>query len=377
VVIRFLALAAMLPCVGVACSSGTAKSGPDGGDDTTGMIDSAAPDGSPDSVSASEGGSTANLLIADQFNNRVIEIDRAGQIVWTFGNGSSMPGPTSVVGPNDAERLPNGDTLVCGTGAATSASSAYGVTEDACAMYGCPDNRVLIVDATGSVKWQYGEDGGAGGSGPNQLNVPVAARSLSSGNILITDQGNNRILEVTPQKTIAWQYPSLDGGSALQTPNSAERLASGNTLIADEGNNRVIEVDTAGNVVWQFPAKPDRAVLSGPAFASRLPGGNTLVTDSGNSRVVEVTPTLMVAWSFVTNSRASSFPQPFPSHAVRLAGGDTLIADQLNDQILEVDGSGIIVFSYGQIQLAGSSDGELNTPYDVKAIGDYTGLSVP
>ena len=52
-----------------------------------------------------------NVLIADQFNNRVIEVDGLGHIVWSFGNGSSVPGPTSVVAPNDAERLPSGKKL--------------------------------------------------------------------------------------------------------------------------------------------------------------------------------------------------------------------------------------------------------------------------
>src|SRR5467141_2239031 len=35
-----------------------------------------------------------NIVIADQFNNRVIEIDpRTHAIVWQFGNGSDKPGP--------------------------------------------------------------------------------------------------------------------------------------------------------------------------------------------------------------------------------------------------------------------------------------------
>jgi hypothetical protein len=371
----------------IACSSSASQAGGGdaAGDSPRATTDSGIPEGSPNpgdgagsDVPLPDGGFSAHILVADQFNNRVVELDRGGNIVWTFGDGSSMPGPASIVAPNDAERLPNGDTLVSGTGAPAAASSAYGVTETACAAAGCPDNRVLIVDASGTIKWQYGQDGGAAGSGPNELSSPVSARGLPTGNILITDQGNNRVLEVTPQKTIMWQYPAdLDAASPLRSPNSAERLATGNTLIADEGNNRVVEIDPSGKVVWQFPASPDKSVLSGPAFASRLPSGNTLVSDSGNSRVVEVTPGLTVAWTFVTNMRASSFPQPFPSHAVRIANQDTLIADQLNDQVLEVDPNGAVVFTYGQIQLAGNAPGELNTPYDAKAIGDYTGLTAP
>src|SRR6202171_1253222 len=46
------------------------------------------------------------IVIADQFNNRVIEIDpRTLPILWQFETGSNRPGPHSVAGTNDAERF--------------------------------------------------------------------------------------------------------------------------------------------------------------------------------------------------------------------------------------------------------------------------------
>src|SRR5579859_7007683 len=57
-----------------------------------------------------------HILIADQFNNRVIEVNPAThRVVWTFGNGSDVPGPHSVVGVNDVERI-GPVTLISGTG---------------------------------------------------------------------------------------------------------------------------------------------------------------------------------------------------------------------------------------------------------------------
>lgn len=58
-----------------------------------------------------------NVLIADQFNNRVIETAQNGRIVWHFGNGSSDAGAHAVVAPNDAQRIPGGRTLIAATGA--------------------------------------------------------------------------------------------------------------------------------------------------------------------------------------------------------------------------------------------------------------------
>jgi len=69
--------------------------------------------------------------------------------------------------------------------------------------------------------------------------------------------------------------------------------------------------------------------------------------------------------------------QPLPTRAVRLKNGNTLISDQFNHQVIEVDPSGNIVFSQGQIGVAGNGFNELNAPYDAKVVGDYTGLTAP
>jgi hypothetical protein len=41
--------------------------------------------------------------------------------------------------------------------------------------------------------------------------------------------------------------------------------------------------------------------------------------------------------------------------------------------MIEVERSGKIVFSHGQIGVAGTDFNELNAPYDAKVISDYTG----
>jgi hypothetical protein len=46
-------------------------------------------------------------------------------------------------------------------------------------------------------------------------------------------------------------------------------------------------------------------------------------------------------------------------------------------QVIEINPSGYIVFSQGQIGVAGTGFNELNAPYDAKVVGDYTGLTQP
>src|SRR5258708_13137606 len=56
-----------------------------------------------------------HYLIADQFNNRVIEVDHRGNIVWHFGLGPADFSPASIIGVNDVQRV--GEfTLMAGTG---------------------------------------------------------------------------------------------------------------------------------------------------------------------------------------------------------------------------------------------------------------------
>ena len=275
-----------------------------------------------------------------------------------------------MVAPNDFQRI-RGRNLVAGTGAPPG-------SEPTCPN-GCPDNRVMLINQGGAIIWQYGQTG-VTGSGFDQLNTPVQNTYLPSGDILITDQGNQRVIEVTPSKQIVWQQGQTGVAGAafnhLNNPNSAELLDNGNILIADESNNRVIEVNRNHRIVWHYGG-PKSTALNGAAFASRLPNGNTLITDSNNNRILEVTPSGQVAWMYVTNTRAGSVANPLPTRAVRLANGNTLISDQFNMQVIEVDASGNIVFSQGQIGVAGTDFNELNAPYDAKVVGDYTGLTQP
>lgn len=129
--------------------------------------------------------------------------------------------------------------------------------EPACPA-GCADNRVLLVDPADHIVWQYGQFG-VTGAGPNELSSPVQDTYLPNGHVLITDQGNQRVIEVERQhNAIVWQYGATGvagaGFDQLDNPNSAELLANGNILISDENNNRAIDVTRAHVIVNVFTA---------------------------------------------------------------------------------------------------------------------------
>ena len=329
---------------------------------------------------------SGNFLIADQFNNRVIEVDRQGNIVWQFGLGPADFSASSVIGVNDVQRV--GDlTLMAGTGTPGGQPEAPNCTIPT----GCPDNRVLLVDQSGNIVWQYGQFG-VTGSGFNQLNVPVQNTWLPDSDVLITDQANERVIEVNSAKQIVWQYGTTgvsgNGPNQLNNPNCAELLANGHILICDENNNRAMEVTRALQIVWQYgsgdPNNPNP--VSGVAFASRLENGNTLITDSGHNRIVEIDQNKNVVWEYFTcTGSGCNLPRgtgPLPTRAVRLKNSHTLISDQYNHRVIEVNHDKQIVRTFGKLgdlsyNTVSVADGGLNSPYDAKRVGDYTGLTPP
>lgn len=98
-----------------------------------------------------------------------------------------------------------------------------------------------------------------------------AAQVLDNGHILLFDNegdpsghGVSRVLEFDPANyRVAWSY-SGQAGEPLEsvTRSSQTRLANGNTLIVETEAARVLEVTPEGDIVWEF-VNPVRAGAQG------------------------------------------------------------------------------------------------------------------
>src|ERR1700736_6685505 len=91
-----------------------------------------------------------NIVIADQFNNRVIVVDAQNRVLWSFGSGNPFlcnPGPGTIIAPNDEEQVGQ-LTLMAGTGVPPNVIPEM--------PKGCVDNRVIVVNRAGKIVWQYG-----------------------------------------------------------------------------------------------------------------------------------------------------------------------------------------------------------------------------
>ena len=196
------------------------------------------------------------------------------------------------------------------------------------------NHRILEINPQNNeVVWQFGEKDQPE-KAERGLDRPRFAQILPNQRVLIVDQNNRRVFEMKKNRQIMWQYEGMD---QLMVPYHAERLENGNTLITDWGAHWVLEVSPEKEVVWSFGERKtsgnDNAHLSYPEYATRLSNGNTLISDTRNHRVIEVNPDKEVVWVLDGQDRVK---YGTPTYAQRMDNGNTLILHSSNRQMLEV-----------------------------------------
>ena len=124
-------------------------------------------------------------------------------------------------------------------------------------------DTVYIIDyQTEEVVWSYSGDYMGGLSGQHEPHM-IEKGLPGAGNILIFDNGASPwkdlghagcsyVLEVNPvTKELVWKYENGQQFHASYT-SSAQRLANGNTLICESAGHRVLEVTVDGEIVWEY-----------------------------------------------------------------------------------------------------------------------------
>lgn len=136
---------------------------------------------------------------------------------------------------------------------------------------------------SGKIKWE---------SSPEvDLNQPVKVTYFENEEenfFIVVDQGNHRVVSFDRDSTVLWSYGQKGVASAdkrhLNTPSDIQRTYDGTYLITDTGNDRVIEIE-GNNIIRSWGQNQG---LVSPAYAERLTNGDTLIVDAGNYRVLQI-----------------------------------------------------------------------------------------
>jgi len=266
------------------------------------------------------------ILVADRGNNRLIEVDPQGHIIWEFPRTGDLAAGETFRVPDDAFFTPDGKQIVA-------------TQED--------DFVVTLIDvATHKIVWRYGTPG-TSGAGANQLWNPDDAIMLRDGHIIVSDIKNCRVLLLTPGTQTPAQQLGRTGhcshrpGTRFSSPNGAFPQNDGRFVVTEIGGDwvtsmgldgvvswsthapgvvypsdtnqigpdryltvdysqpgKIIEFDHAGRLLWQYaPTGADR--LDKPSLAEALPNGDILATDDDNNRVIVVDPTTnKIVWQY-------------------------------------------------------------------------------
>jgi len=114
------------------------------------------------------------------------------------------------------------------------------------------DTLVVLDPEARRIKWAW-----RSGKWRLQHDVDV----LPNGNLLVFDNrgddrngGKSRVVEANPRtEALVWEYPGVTGELLFSSFNGAQqRLPNGNTLITETNNGRILEVTEDGQVAWEY-----------------------------------------------------------------------------------------------------------------------------
>jgi hypothetical protein len=279
------------------------------------------------------------MLIADRGNNRMLLVDGAKRIYWTYpkpGVPTAMPfrfGDDTFFGPRLDRIISNQED------------------QHTIQIISFPGGRVL---------WRYGHVN-AKGSAPGYLNTPDDAYLLPSGIVTVADAYNCRVLFISRAHRIVKQYGSgvcrHNPPSELGAVNGATPLADGGTLVSEINGSWIDDFGPDGRLRWSVAAP-----VSYPSDPQLLAPNRILLADYARpGHAIVMTRTGRVLWRYGPASGPGELDHP--SLATRIAPGLIAINDDYRHRVVVISmRTKRIVWQYGHTDVPGTSPGYLHTP---------------
>lgn len=327
----------------VAGQSGSNQAGQASGSLSTVMSLRVSPYGGAAGPASAGAPFAGSLLIADRGNNRLVVIDAARNLTWQYPSATMPAPPGGFYFPDDSFFFSHG------TGIISNQEDNHTIVE-----IGYPSGKIL---------WQYGHPMQPG-SAPGFLDQPDDAYLLKSGVITVADASNNRILFISPQKTVLGQIG--DGrnahvpGTSVAYPNGDTPLANGDVLVSEINGSWISEYSQSGKLAWstQFPS------VAYPSDPQQLGPDRYLMTDynpGGDGRILEFNREGQILWKYDATAGEGLLRRP--SLAERLPSGMIMVNDDYSNRIVVIDPkTNSIVWQYGLTGVQGTAPGLLSIP---------------
>ncbi|MDR0780783.1 MAG: IPT/TIG domain-containing protein [Pseudomonadales bacterium] len=289
-----------------------------------------------------------NVYVADSENNRIRKITPAGVVstlagdgTYNFADNNTNPLLARFKGPSGV--------------AVDAAGNVYVADSDNHRIRKITSAGVSTLAGDGTADWRDHTSTNPYPS-PARFKNPVGVAVDAAGNVLVTDNGNNRIRKITPVGVVS----TLAGDGTpgfFDYPFGIVVDAAGHVLVADYNNNLIRKITPAGVVsrlagdgTYGFADSapntnnPLLAKFRYPAGVALDAAGNVLVADFNNNRIRKITPagvvstlagdgTLGSADNTATNTNPLQAQFRGPTGVAADAAGHIYVADAFNNRI--------------------------------------------
>jgi sugar lactone lactonase YvrE len=332
----------------------------------------------PGGLAVDSGG---NVYVADKGNDQIREMTPAGVV-------TTVAGAVGGSGEND------------GTGPAAEFNEPSGVAVDGSGNVYVTDQlndtirKITPAGVVTTLAGTPGQIGSADGTGPAaSFFFPFDIAVDGSGNLYVTDSGNDTIRKITPAGVVttlagtAGKPGDTNGtgtGASFTDPVGIAVDSSGNVYVSEQQSDDIRMITPAG-VVTTLAGTPGvigSANGTGPAAQFALPAGlavdgsgNVYVADYGNGTVRKIAPGGVVTTFAGTAGNEGNADGTGPNAqfngliGVAVDGsGNVYVVDQANELIREVSPAGVVTTLAGTEKKKGSTNGTgaaalFNTPY--------------
>ncbi|MGA2692858.1 MAG: immunoglobulin domain-containing protein [Opitutaceae bacterium] len=292
--------------------------------------------------------SSGNLYVADKKNNVIRKISSSGVVTTVAGTASNAGGSAN------------------GTGTAASFNQPAGVVVDSGGNIYVADsgNNVIrkitsagVVTTLAGVVGQSGAANSASGVSAT-FNTPYDVAVDGSGNVYVAEFGNNAIRKVTSSGTVTTfaGTPGVSGSTdatgtaaSFNQPTSIALDSSGNLYVSDSGNNTIRKVSSAGVVTTiagqtgktgSMDGTGTAALFKSPRGVAVDSGGNLYVADSENGTIRKISSAGVVTTlagetgSFATaNGTGSAALFDVPEGIAVDSSGNLYVSNELGNSI--------------------------------------------
>jgi hypothetical protein len=289
---------------------------------------------------------SGDVLIADDWNNRLLIVDPQGRVRWRFPRpGDLAPGQRFLL-PDDAFFSPNGRDIIA-------TEEEYSVVS-------------VISIARHKIIYRYGKPG-VPGSGPGFASNPDDAMVMPGGDMITADIKNCRILLLAPPARQVHRPRRILGTTGacghnppheFGSPNGAFPTTNGSYIVTEITGDWATQMSLAGRVAWSVHPPG----VAYPSDTNEVYPGRYLTADySPAGQVVEFNSRGRLLWRFGGLNH--------PSLALPLPNGDVLVNDDYNDRVIVIDPvTNKIVWQYGHTGVPGTAPGYLNDPDGVDLV---------